>query len=88
MTSNLLSLMKQVTGLGVNRYQPGESFEVGGKKFVKFDDKAGPLAGKVASKRFFDALLDSLQTPLDNIYNALGTPYKTFFISEVQHNML
>lgn len=79
---------QQVTGLGVNRYQPGESFEVGGKEFVKFDDKAGPLAGKVASKRFYDALLDSTGTSLDNIYNALGTPYKTFLSlkSAAQYN--
>jgi hypothetical protein len=79
---------QQVTGLGVNRYQPGESFEVGGKEFVKFDDKAGPLAGKVASKRFYDALLDSTGTRLDNIYNALGTPYKTFLSlkSAAQYN--
>mgnify|MGYP001181741710 CR=1 FL=1 len=79
---------QQVTGLGVNRYQPGESFEVGGKKFVKFDDKAGPLAGKVASKRFYDALLDSTDTFLDTVYNALGTPYKTFLAlkSAAQYN--
>ena len=79
---------QQVTGLGVNRYQPGQSFEVDGKQFVKFDDKAGPLAGKVASKRFYDALLDSTGTPLDNIYNALGTPYKTFLSlkSAAQYN--
>ena len=79
---------QQVTGLGVNRYQPGESFKVGGKEFVKFDDKAGPLAGKVASKRFYDALLDSTDTFLDTVYNALGTPYKTFLAlkSAAQYN--
>ena len=79
---------QQVTGLGVNRYQPGESFEVGGKEFVKFDDKAGPLAGKVASKRFYDALLDSTDNLFANTYDFLGTPYKTFLAlkSAAQYN--
>ena len=79
---------QQVTGLGVNRYQPGESFKVGGKEFVKFDDKAGPLAGKVASKRFYDALLDSTDNLFGNTYDLLGTPYKTFLAlkSAAQYN--
>ena len=79
---------QQVTGLGANRYQPGESFKVGGKEFVKFDDKAGPLAGKVASKRFYDALLDSTDNLFANTYDLLGTPYKTFLAlkSAAQYN--
>jgi len=69
---------QQVTGLGVNRYQPGESFEVGGKQFVKFDDKAGPLAGKVTSKKFYDALLESTNTWVNNLADSLGPLYKGF----------
>ena len=52
------------------------------KQFKKFDDKAGPLAGKVASKRFHDALLDATTNWTDNLPEIVGTPYKALVLGK------
>lgn len=79
---------QQITKTGTDNIKPGETFTKDGKEFIKFDDKAGPLAGKVTSKRFYDALLDSTNTYVNSVADALGTPYKTFLSlkSAAQYN--
>ena len=71
-----------VTGTA-NQFKPGEEFvNSAGVKFKKFDDKAGPLAGKVASKRFHDALLDATTNWTDNLPELIGAPYKALVLGK------